>query len=223
MLVIFEKTTQHLKAIFSNHQTIEVIYMNSPEVLDRLDGIHIDKEYIPSDDITNYKLVGNEIVKIPIDEFQAPIANPLEEKINLLTTENNQFKQLLNLVPPISNPITLEEYKKNKVFELSISCNQHILNGFYSDCRGGNSFYSFSELDQTNIMGYISMLNIEPETQIIWKSADETICTPFTKEQMTQLAKDGLIFKQENIYKFETLRNQVIESTSIEQVVEIVW
>lgn len=161
-----------------------------------------------------------------LDKFDKP------SEIELLQQDNNELKnqltdlkKQLNILPPISNPVTLEDYKINKIYELSVNCNQHILNGFYSDCRGETAFYSFSELDQTNIMGYISMLNSDPTIPIIWKSAMETLCTPFTKEQMIQLAKDGLIHKQENIYKFELLRNQVIDLTTdtIEKVEEIVW
>lgn len=153
------------------------------------------------------------------DEVKVP------SETELLKSELTELKKQLNILPPISNPITLEDYKINKIYELSVNCNQHILNGFYSDCRGEIEFYSFSELDQTNIMGYISMLNSDPTIPIIWKSAMETLCTPFTKEQMIQLAKDGLIHKQENIYKFELLRNQVIDLTTdtIEKVEEIIW
>lgn len=178
-------------------------------------------EYIV--DVENIK-----VVRRNIDEIIAEIENknPMIKKVNDLQVENNQFKQLLNLVPPILNPTTLEDYKKNKVFELSLSCNEHILNGFYSDCRGIEEFYSCSQLDQQNVNGYIAMLGANPElNNILWKSANETLCTPFTSEQMIKLGSDMMNHVQENIYRFELLRNQVMDliTDSIDKVVEIVW
>jgi len=154
----------------------------------------------------------------PLSEIETLRLEQVQTKSELIT-----IKQTFNLIPPIENTITLEDYQKNKIYELNTLCNQTILNGFYSTCRGTEEFYSFSDLDQTNIMGYISMLNSDPTIQIIWKSANETLCTLYTREQMIQLAKDGLIHKQQHIYRFEVLRNQVMECVSIEEISEIVW
>ena len=149
------------------------------------------------------------------------------EQIRLDIRQSNEeltiIKQTFNLIPPILNPITLQDYQQNKIYELSVSCNQHILNGFYSSCRGIEEFYSCSQLDQENIKGYIAMLGVNPNISIIWKSANETLCTPFTSEQMIQLGGDMMVHVQENIYKFELLRNQVMECVTIEEVGVITW
>jgi len=176
--------------------------------------------------------IGNLIDIVPIVKpLETPLPPSEIEMLRLEQTQQNEdlisqitdLQKQLNILPPITNPISLQDYQQNKIYELKINCNQHILSGFYSSYRGENSFYSFSELDQTNIMGYISMLNSDPTIPIIWKSADETLCTPFTVEQMIKLAKDGLIHKQENIYKFELLRNKVMDTNSIEGVELITW
>jgi len=224
MLVVFEKTTGHIKASFSDNQKIEIIYRNSPEVLSKLGGVYIDDNLIPKYNITNYKLVDNEIVSIPIEDFQQTIENPLVQQIDLLQIENNQFKQLLNLAPPIMNPISLQDYQENKIYELKVACNQTILNGFYSSCKGVEEFYSCSQLDQNNIKGYIALLGVNSDLDnIIWKSASETLCTPFTAEQMIILGSDMMHHVQNNIYKFELLRNQVMECETVECIGEIIW
>jgi len=89
MLVVFERNTMHIKAIFSDDQKIEVIYRNSPQVLDRLDGIYIDDEYIPKSNITNYKFNENwEIVKASTEEFPQSVKSSTVKKLESLQQEN---------------------------------------------------------------------------------------------------------------------------------------
>jgi len=156
----------------------------------------------------------------PIEQLQSQISQQNAELISQITNLQKQ----LNILPPITEPISLQDYQINKIYELTLACNQHILNGFYSSCRGIEEFYSCSQLDQDNIKGYIALLGVKPDLDnIIWKSASETLCTPFTAGQMIILGSDMMHHVQDNIYKFELLRNQVMECISIESVGAITW
>jgi len=178
------------------------------------------------------ELIGNVItivedVPVPIvpklSEIEILRSDISQQNVELISQITNLQKQL-NILPPITDPISLQDYQINKIYELTLACNRHILNGFYSSCRGIEEFYSCSQLDQNNIKGYIALLGVKPDLDnIIWKSASETLCTPFTAGQMIQLGSDMMHHVQDNIYKFELLRNQVMECISIEYVGAITW
>ena len=140
-----------------------------------------------------------------------------------IATELTSVKKTLSILPPVTNPTTLQDYQQNKIYQLKTECNQTIIDGFYSDCRGVTELYSCSQLDQDNIRGYIAMLGVNPNINIMWKSANENICTPFTSEQIIELGGDMINHIQEYIYQFELLRNKVLECGDIGSVGEIKW
>lgn len=127
------------------------------------------------------------------------------------------------LIPPVTVPTTLEDYKQNKIYELSKACEEEILAGFYSECRGSREWYTNSRDDQSNIIGQATLATLNPAIIPQWKSANEPICTDFTLAQITQLATDGAAFKTERIKTFETLKVAVLVAGSIEAVEAIAW
>jgi len=170
----------------------------------------------------------NLIDVVPIEKPPEPI-KPLSE-IETLRLEQVQtkselitIKQTFNLIPPIENTITLEDYQQNKIYELNVACEQEILAGFYSSCRGTQEFFTNSRDDQNRVISQATLATLNPSYAPEWKSASETICTPFTMEQIVQLATEGATFMTERIKMFETLRNQVVACETIECVGEIVW
>jgi len=113
--------------------------------------------------------------------------------------------------------------QQNKIYELNVACEQEILAGFYSSCRGTQEFFTNSRDDQNRVISQATLATLNPSYAPEWKSASETICTPFTMEQIVQLATEGATFMTERIKMFETLRNQVVACETIECVGEIVW
>jgi len=205
MYIVYDTATDKITSlsyILSDNLTIDEV--NSLKLSDGL-----------SDNQAEYRIYDSVKVKSIANDLQNNkhvqlVFDANHNIVDVITVENDDELYLLRI-------------KENKIMELSTECNQTILNGFYSSCRGFEEKFSFSALDQTNIMGYISMLSADATIPIIWKSANENLCTPFTAEQMIQLAKDALTHKQIYIYKFEVLRNQVMNCLDIESVGVITW
>lgn len=172
---------------------------------------------------------GNFLTFCTVEEILEPELKRLSELEILsqqLTQSNAELiiiKQTFNLIPPINNPITLQDYQQNKIYELKVSCEEEILAGFYSNCRGIAEWFTNSRDDQNRVISQASIATLNPSYIPEWKSANETICTPFTMEQIIQLATDGANFMTERIKTFETLRNQVMDALTIEGVSEILW
>jgi len=154
----------------------------------------------------------------PLSEIETLRLEQVQTKSELIT-----IKQTFNLIPPIENTITLEDYQKNKIYELSLECEQEILAGFYSSCRGTQEWFTNTRDDQNRVISQATLATLNPSFIPEWKSASETICTPFTMEQIVQLATEGATFMTERIKVFEILRNQVVACKTIECVGEIVW
>ncbi|WP_018307554.1 hypothetical protein [Desulfitobacterium hafniense] len=137
--------------------------------------------------------------------------------------ELDLLKKQLNLISPYQKPLSLEEYKANKVYEISKECEDEILSGFYSDARGEMEWYTNSRDDQNNLIGQATLATLNPSFIPQWKSATEYICTNFTMEQIIKLSTDGAVFKTERIKAFDMLKAQILSATTVEEVEGIVW
>jgi len=164
---------------------------------------------------------GVEPLKYCYDEVQGFYENL--EYVPKPEEELMALKKQLSLIPPVSSPISLNDYQANKIYELSKACETEILAGFYSTCRGTKEWFTNSRDDQNNIIGQATLATLNPSIIPQWKSADESICTDFTMAQITQLATDGALFKTERIKTFETLKVQVLQTSIIEEVQAIIW
>ncbi|AFM02390.1 hypothetical protein Desde_4129 [Desulfitobacterium dehalogenans ATCC 51507] len=133
------------------------------------------------------------------------------------------LKKQLNLISPYQNPLSLEEHKANKAYEISKECEDEILSGFYSDARGEIEWYTNSRDDQNNLIGQATLATLNPSFIPQWKSATEYICTDFTMEQIIKLSTDGAVFKTERIKAFDMLKAQILSATTVEEVEVIEW
>ena len=117
----------------------------------------------------------------------------------------------------------LQKVKETKVLELYSACEQEILRGFNSSCRGTVEWFTNSRDDQNRVISQASIVTINPKYVPEWKSASEHICTPFTMAQIIQLATDGALFMTERIKVFEALKNQVKSALTAKEVNSILW
>ncbi len=162
------------------------------------------------------------------ENYCEPI-DPINDVIDLknrcadLEVENLLLKQKLRILPPISNPSTLQDYQTNKIYELSKACETEILAGFYSTARGIREWFTNSRDDQNNIVGQATLATLNPAIIPQWKSANESICTDFSMAQIIQLATDGALFKTERIKTFEMLKVAVMSANTVEEVEAIAW
>lgn len=170
-------------------------------------------------DFTGYLVDGVLIIEaIPVTEEIT-----LENKVTTLEEENVQLKQQLGLLPPVSNPTTLQDHQTNKIYELYKACEAEILAGFYSSARGTNEWYTNSRDDQSYVLGQSFLASANPAYRCYWKTASEVICTPFTAAQIIQLANDGAAFMLDRRLAWDNKKLAALQATAIEEVEEVTW
>ena len=161
--------------------------------------------------------------------------DPLDEDISTRYNNNDftdvtsdkdlivNLQQLLNILPPVANPITLQDYQRNKIYELNTACNQTILDGFSSSCTGTEHEYKFDMEYQGNITQQGVMLTLDPTIAVVpWPTKDAGVI-PHSREQFIQLCKDAQDWKGTNIYRYFGMKAQVEACTEIADVGTFVW
>jgi len=88
LLLVYEKLTGRFQAKFSgDHQTVEGIYQNNPNALERLAGVYVSDQEVPAGDIRRFKWDGVGIAELTEAELEEP-KNPLIKKLEQLEQEN---------------------------------------------------------------------------------------------------------------------------------------
>lgn len=156
----------------------------------------------------------------------------------ILIEENNQIKITWNILEkpqPLQQELDIlitqvsPSYKYQKIIELQEACNQDILKGFYSSAKldeNGNpikKFYPFKEEDQANMTGQLTLVSAGSTLPIYWKALDEPIAYEFTKAEFLKLCEDAAISRQIKMITFQTLRKQVNDAVTKEEVDAIIW
>lgn len=176
------------------------------------------------------------IIRIETDEFKGweydeiqygkdeYIENLAEKKMtDQLKVSSEIVQQYLNLVPPVENPIILDDYKQNKIYELNTACNQDILNGFTSSCTGVEHQYKFDMEYQGNFAQQGVMLSLDPTIETVpWPTNDEGV-VDHTRESFIQLCKEAQDWKSTNIYRYFGMKAQVMNCTLVDELNVIVW
>jgi hypothetical protein len=150
-------------------------------------------------------------------------AQTAEQRITELESQNSQLLNQLNLLPPISNPTTLEDYQQNKIYELNTACNKEILGGFTSSVTGVAHQYKFDMEYQNNLNQEATMLALDSTIiSVDWPTIDAGVVT-HTREQFIQLCKESKTFKEQRLYRYFNLKAQVLATTTINAVNAFVW
>lgn len=121
-----------------------------------------------------------------------------------------------------SGKSALDFVKAVKIAELNQACNQFILSGLTSSAIGSPHVYDFDYEAQINLAGMMGCVNagLAPQS-IAWKTDQGVI--DHSTAQFTQLYMDGLLFKQQQIDRYWTLKSQVLSAASEIEVNAIVW
>lgn len=152
----------------------------------------------------------------PIQQEEAIAKATLEEEVASL-------KQLAGITPPVANPLTLEDYRQNKIYEINRVCNQMILGGFLSSCTGLEHQYKFDMEYQGNFAQQGVMLSLDPAiTTVLWPTSDAGVI-PHTREQYIQLCKDAQAWKSTNTYRYFTMKAQIQAAGTIDLVNAFTW
>jgi len=128
----------------------------------------------------------------------------------------------------VDSNLVLEQRKKEKIEELDKNCEETILGGFIipPDTTYTNlidNYYGFDQYDQLNFnlqMTYLS--EISPDEPIYWKTKNRGVL-PHTIDEFKEVCRYAAQHKRGNIEKYWSLKEQVQNAATIEEVEAIVW
>jgi len=120
---------------------------------------------------------------------------------------------------------TLVEVQASKISEINTLCDKAITGGFTSSALGAVHTYQSEQIDQLNLIGVViagadSMFKcgvVNADKTITWNYVMHTIA------QLKQVLVDGKEHKLALLQKANTLKVQVAEATTVEEIEVIVW
>ena len=143
----------------------------------------------------------------------------VKEKYSYYTIENN-IPAYFTYVP---DSVRLPSMQQAKIEEINLACNLEILNGFKSSASGEEHSYKFDEEYQRNFGLMIGAISVDPSLDSIpWPTKNIGIVN-HTRSEFIQLYLDGKLFMESKLYRYFSLKEQILAMTSIEQIKAIVW
>lgn len=166
----------------------------------------------------------NDVVRVVVEN--AENIQILDDKIIydggfIHTSDKSKYLIVNDDVSPdsISVDQTLSFHKQVKIDELNKKCEEAIAAGFWSQATG--HFYKFDLYDQINFLE--AKASLTPEDQYItWKTEDAGQVV-HTVEQFFQVCEEAKQHKWNCITKFWTLKEQVLNATTHEEIDAIQW
>jgi hypothetical protein len=141
-------------------------------------------------------------------------------------TYNSEFQDLNPLYEEFDDYIlnkwelievkTLEKVMEERIEKLSKLCNETILGGFNSL----GYYFTFDMKDQINFTQQLLMM--DKTAPVEWKTEDQGVKI-FTGEEFLQIISDAQQHKTSNIKKYWGLKNQILGSTTHEEVLQVTW
>ncbi|MCB5366910.1 DUF4376 domain-containing protein [Collinsella aerofaciens] len=120
----------------------------------------------------------------------------------------------------ITEDYILEYHKNLKIDVLSQMCNEAIINGFTAS--NGHT-YRTNRDDQINMMGKkIELMEDASITTVAWKTEDVGYID-HTREEWLQVYKESFEHKETNLLKYNTLKQQVRDAQTHEEVLAVSW
>lgn len=122
------------------------------------------------------------------------------------------------------NEITAEDirtyHKKKKLELINQQCEEAIVNGFTAS--NGHT-YRTNRDDQINMINQRDILNSNPEIEtVMWKTEDEGYIE-HTREEWFQIYNEAFEHKQNQLFKYEQLKQQVINAKTHDEILAIKW
>lgn len=122
--------------------------------------------------------------------------------------------------------------KKQRIAELSQSCQQDIIGGFQSSALGTARIYDSEDVDQINLIGatLTTAPNHEqnlPASSMYYASRDVTTLEKsydlHTYSQLRQVMTDGAVFKLSKLQLYAVKRAEIAGATDVNAVLAITW
>jgi len=172
-----------------------------------------------------------------IKSFSTAFEQPQEGDILICESNERHFNMDLyddNMIPKyqyIDNQIVLRQdmleiqlnnVKNNKINELNIKCSQEIEKGIL--CITNNHFYRYNkEEDQSNFAAqFLEILDGTAPEIINWKSEDVGII-PLSQNEFKSIYRELGNNQKTLIAKYWGLKYQVLNATTLQEVMQIVW
>ena len=118
--------------------------------------------------------------------------------------------------------VDLEQLKQQKIAEIDSACNKTILSGFDSSVKNGLRHYDFSYESQINFNGIFTSI-LAGNTNIEWKDDSMLVCEVWEVSEFLALYNDAMAFKTNCIKHCHSLRVQIFEAETQEEVDLLCW
>jgi hypothetical protein len=169
-------------------------------------------------DIQTYKALSSrnretfDVLELEYGQYAQDFAECNSYRINP-TTKEIEFNY--------DHSFNLEQYKTFKIDELSQKCKEDIYKGFTSNLNG--HFYRTNTDDQLNFLGkFNQLMSDETLTTVMWKTEDVGYIE-HTREDWLSVYNEALTAKEQKLFKYDQLRDQVNACTTKEEVEAVVW
>lgn len=139
------------------------------------------------------------------------------EKNNLIAIIAYEKEMAYN---DITDDYIIDYHKNLKLSKLSEECESNILKGFTSS---NGHVYRTNIDDQINMIVQRDILNYNPEIEtVMWKTDDEGYIE-HTREEWFQIYNEAFEHKQNQLFKYEQLKQQVINAKTHDEILAIKW
>lgn len=151
------------------------------------------------------------------DDAKKEIVDKIVKKLGLTEISEAQFNELI--APKI------DDVKLSKIGEINTACEKEIVAGFKSDALGTSHNYQSEQIDQLNLIGVVTAgqddyfkCGVEDaDGNVVWNYEMHTIA------QLQKVLQDGKAIAQGLLQKANTLKAQVANATTIDEVNAIQW
>jgi isopropylmalate/homocitrate/citramalate synthase len=153
-----------------------------------------------------------DVIELGYGAFRSEFRQATSYRVNP-TTKEIEFNY--------DHSFNLEQYKTFKIDELSQKCKEDIYKGFTSNLNG--HFYRTNTDDQLNFLGkFNQLMSDETLTTVMWKTEDVGYIE-HTREDWLSVYNEALTAKEQKLFKYDQLRDQVNACTTKEEVEAVVW
>lgn len=139
--------------------------------------------------------------------------------------EKNQFIRYLASrkgvpVNQIYEDDILQYHKDMKISRMETQCKLDIHKGFLAS---NGHFYRTNQDDQTNMLGQMTMLNMDPTiTEVLWKTEDVGYIK-HTREEWLKVHSEAFQHKQNLLFKFNELKTKILDAKTHEDIIPLDW
>lgn len=138
---------------------------------------------------------------------------------------NRLLTQLANVreldIRELTEDLVLEYHKELKSNMLSLKCEELIIKGF----KSSNGYtYRTNRDDQINMIGQKDMLDKNEDVSVVyWKTEEEGYIEHSREDWLEQVYAEGYKHKEENLFKYNGLRTEVLKATKHDDIVAVQW